>query len=384
VRNLRLTDVAVGAGGDAAAVWFSKQTKQPYAYHVRVAIRASGHRWREPVSLYAGNHGTLDGPHVVVNGNGQVNVIWAEGPTATDSTHCSVRVAHGKPGAAWSLPKALSTECARRTSLTVDGRNDLVAVWQSQDTGLAMYATKVFGQQWGAAATVPHAQGLAVRGLATDRAGDSTMVLVGDGQQRQGVFVVQRHRGSAWSAPVRVSRAQPRGSGPQVAVSPRGDVTVVWSAARRRVLVASSTADGGWTQVRRLGRGKAARVAYAKRRILAVWESIHGATEFATKPPRGPWGAAVNLSGGSKRNESQGVTADDRGRVTVVWSNYYSGDIQTRTRARSGRWSAVQTVAAKGYGTTPFVDATPDGGTWITWRHKGGDGRFRARASRQE
>jgi hypothetical protein len=319
---------------------------------------------------------------VVVNGNGRVTALWAEKPTRTDSSHCSVRVAHDKLGSTWSRPKALTTECALHTSLTVDGQGYLVAAWQSLDAKLPRYAIKVPGQEWGPPATVPHAQNLEVRDLATNKAGDSTLVLAGDGRDKIGVYVVQRHRASGWSDPVRISRVEPR-VGTLVTESPKGDVTVIWSAARKRIRTATSPAGGAWTKVRRLGRGEPSRIAYDRRRVLAVWTSPRGSTMFATKPARAGWKGAMNLSGTSKGNQHPDVSADRRGHVTVVWSNFYTGDIRARTRGKNGRWSAIQTVTAKGYSTSAFTDANPQGGTWIAWRTRRHDHRFRAKASRQ-
>ena len=383
VSDLHLTDFSVGARGDAAIVWYSKQPKPPFAYRVRVAVRGNGHGWGRPVNLYAGNHGAaLDGPHVVVNSGGMVTTLWAQGVDGSDTSHCSVRAAHGKMDAAWSLPKALSKECAKDTSLTVDGQGNLVGVWQSLDTGLAMYATKTGGQQWSAAAPVPHTSGLAVRGLATDEAGDSALVLAGDRQGKRGVYVARRQGASGWSKPVKISGVEPLGPA-QVAESTKGDVTVMWSAARKHILTASSPAHGSWSKARRLGKGARSHLTYAGRRALAVWASPRGSTMFAMKPRRGGWRAVANLSGTSKRNKDQGLSSDGQGHVTVVWCNFFTGDILSSTRGKKGKWSAVQTVARKGYLTSPFIASTPAGQTWITWRDKHRHQKFRAQASRQ-
>src|SRR5262245_35743362 len=90
VRDLHLTDVYVGSRGDSAAVWYSKQGKKPFAYHVRVATSRHGRGWGKPAMLYAGNHGALDDPDVVVNGFGVVTALWAEGADGSDTSHCSV------------------------------------------------------------------------------------------------------------------------------------------------------------------------------------------------------------------------------------------------------------------------------------------------------
>jgi hypothetical protein len=378
--DLHLTSLSVGVRGDAAAAWYSKQTKPPYAYRVRVATSKRGHGWVGPTTFYAGNHRDIDGPHVVVNSDGLATVLWAEGANSTDVTHCRVRIASGKVSAAWSPSWIFSTECAVSTQLTVDGHGDLVAAWQSLDTDRPTYATKVHGHAWSSPALVPHSQGLAVRGLATNQAGDSTMVLAGDDPDHHGVYVVRRHRGTGWSNPVRVSRVEPLGV-PQVAESAKGNATLMWSGARHRIFTASSSVHGRWSKARRLGRGYPSRIEYDQRRVLAVWASLRGSTLFAMKRPRAGWQAAENLSGTSKRNQEQDVSVDGRGRVTVVWSNFYTGNIHARTRGKSGRWSEIQTVTAKGYATTPFVASSPGERTWVVWRVKNDDQRFRAKAS---
>jgi len=380
---LHLTDLSVGVRGDAAAAWAWKQRKAPFAYRVQVATSKRGHGWRRAATFFAGNHGDVDGPHVVVDRDGLVTMLWAEGANGADSSHCSVRVASGEVGSEWSRYRVLSRECALSTQLTVDGQGDVVAAWQSLDTDLPMYATRVHGHSWSSPATVPHAQRLTVRGLATNEAGTSTMVLAGDGHDTHGVYAVRRHRTSGWSKRVRISRAQPL-VGPQVAESAKGDVTVLWSRARKRILTASLPVHGHWTKARKLARGDPSRIEYTGRTVLAVWESVPGSTMFAVKPPRAPWKSAVNISGTSKRNQDPDVSADEHGRVTVVWSNFYTGHIQARTRAKNRLWSEIQTVTATGYGTSPFVASRPGGHTWITWRSKNRDGKFRAKAARQD
>ena len=378
--DLHLTSLAVGARGDAAAAWYSKQTQPPYAYRVRVATSKRGHGWVGPTTFYAGNHRDIDGPHVVVNSDGVATVLWAEGANSTDVTHCRVRVTSGKVSAGWSPTWIFSTECAVSTQLTVDGQGDLVAAWQSLDTARPTYATKVHGHAWSSPARVPNTQGLAVRGLATNQAGDSTMVLAGADTNHRGVYVVQRHRGTGWSNPVRVSRVKPFDV-PRVAESAQGKATLVWSNARHRIFTASSSAHGGWTKARRLGRGYPSRVEYDQRKVLAVWATISGSTMFAMKRPRAGWQAAEKLSGTSKRNQEPDVSVDGRGRVTVVWSNFYTGNVQARTRGKAGRWSELRTVTAKGYATSAFVDSSSDGRTWVVWRVKNDDQKFRAKAS---
>jgi len=210
--------VAVGAKGDAAAVWTDDGA-------VQAALKPAGGVWRTPQALTA-RAGSSVAAQVVVDGAGNVVAAWL------DDTGSVVRASVHAPGGHWGTPKRISRirQMAGGPRLATGGRDTTIAVWTTF-SGVAS-ATLRPGDGWQAPVDISGRADAFSTPVAMSSRGDAVAVWIGDdGGSEQGAV---RAAGGRWQTPHDLAPRTPgqeaAGANISVGVDPRGAVAVaVWS-----------------------------------------------------------------------------------------------------------------------------------------------------------
>lgn len=326
--------VAVGAGGDAVAVWSS--TRYSAVRQITMAaVREAGGDWSDPVALSDTEHiGISYQPTVAVDSEGTATVIWVEDTEYSSAIHTSSRPRGGE----WSEPVELTAReerAAGRPQLAVNADGELVAVWKWHE--------------------YEYAGGL--------------------------IQAATRSADGEWSAPADLSDPDLRSTDPQVALNDQGDMVAVWTTARAGVHASRRAADSGWSPAVGLSpaEGRAPHVAIDPQgTATAVWEVVDDVgrrTQASTGSHDGPWSAAVDLSTQDDANRPGSfprVATDPQGDVTVIWRAFYDPPVYSRAtvvrREAGGSWSDPFEIATTSGAIQPLrVAADPQGYVTALW-----------------
>jgi PKD domain len=328
--------VAVGANGDAVAVWSSTRLSAERQISM-AATREAGGGWSEPVPLsLTGDDdiGISYQPTVVVDAEGTATAIWVE-----DTEYASaIRTSTRPRGGDWSEPVELTAREERageRPQLAVNAQGDVTAVWNWHEfgylDGIIQSATRPAGGEWSAPVDLSDDALLSLKPqVAVDAQGDAVAVWKSD----EGVQAARRTAGAGWGA---AADLDADGSGPDVAIDPQGIATAVWES----------------------------------------HDNVGRVVHASTSAPGGAWSAPVDLS---VRDEApwQGalpqVTTDPQGDVTVIWRNFYEQPVHNRVtaarREAEGDWGPpVVLGAANGVIEPTRVAADPQGYVTALWSH---------------
>jgi hypothetical protein len=324
--------MAVGAGGDAAAVWSSTRISDPDRQFTMAATRDAGGAWSDPVTLSLqgeDDFGVTVEPAVAVDAQGTTTAVWSESVDEGRVIRTRTRLRGGE----WSEPQELTPRelglFPATPQLAVNPQGAVVAVWT--------------WRVW------PESAGI--------------------------IQAATRPAGGDWSAPVDLSDPDLLMLEPQVALSAQGDAVAVWYSASPMssspgVQAARWTAADGWGPVADLSDlgGMARDVAIDPQgTATAVWETrnaVGGLVHASTSNPGGTWSPPVDLS---IRDERQGwgadpqVTTDPQGDVTVAWANLYrgvGGIAKAARREAGGAWSPPVDL---GQGRLWSIAADPQG-----------------------
>jgi hypothetical protein len=335
--------VAVGANGDAVAVWSSaRHPASGTRQYTMAATRAAGGAWSDPVALSltgAGDIGISYEPAVVVDAQGNATAIWSE----ETEYATAIRVSTRQKGGDWSEPVELTAREGRvgtTPKLAVDALGDVTAIWNwrlpENDGGVIQSAT--------------------------------------------------RPAGGSWSAPVDLSASDGKALLPQIAVDPQGDAVAVWKShtAGERVQAARLTAGGSWRPAVDLSDAEGYEPDVAidpQGTATAVWETNDGVGRLvhaSTSTLGGPWSAPVGLS---IRDEASWigafprVTTDPQGDVTVIWRNFHQpahNRVTAVRREAGGAWSAPADLGEADGELEPMrVAADPQGYVTALWSYGG-------------
>ena len=253
-------DVAVGANGDAVAIWTRASRRRargrPVSTSVQAAVRASGAGWQRPVtlspgSLYAG------GADVALDPQGNAVAVWMA--AATESSFATRALSAARPaGGRWSRPVRISAagEAVSELRLGIDARGDATALWgSSQRRGFAFVRSSVrpAGGAWQAPVNISRAGERAGGGdLALDDRGNATAIwdrytTFHEDTDQYDIVVraATRPRRGAWQAPTDVSAAVGRNGDARVAAGPSGPVIAIWEAVGDRAVVVQAAVRPG-------------------------------------------------------------------------------------------------------------------------------------------
>lgn len=282
--------VAVGAGGDAVAVW---QRFDGRNAAVQAASLRPGRRWSAPVDLSAKGREAL-GPEVAVDAAGAAVAVWRR----VDGFRVVVQSAARRPGADWSPPHDVSSPGAEAfvPQVAIGAGGEAVAVWESSD-------------------------------------GESRAILG-----------ASRTPGGTWSRPKELSAKGRGGSVPQVAVDSGGEAVAVWEAKRRNSTIESAArpSAGAWSAPAVLstngGRALKPQVALDDAgEATAIWQRFTGrgfAVESAARPPGAAWSAPARLSAPGKYSVEPRVGLAAGGEAVAVWGDFVGSRLVIEGAAR--------------------------------------------------
>ena len=165
--------VAIDAGGEAVVVW--ERILDGNTHSVRSAVRSPRGAWSRPVGLgRKGRDGTA--PEVAIGASGEAVAVW-EGR----GSHTIIESAARPPGGNWSAPAELSAggRNALRPQVALDAAGEAVAIWQRYDgkNTIIESAARLPGAAWPPATPVSEAGKYAVEPqIAVTPAGEAVAV----------------------------------------------------------------------------------------------------------------------------------------------------------------------------------------------------------------
>ncbi len=277
--------VVVDDHGDATAVWTYDDN---YHDSVLAAERPAGGAWETPVTLDSGEYAVAN-PRLAVDPQGDVTAVWTSRSlmNANDIVRSAMRPAAG----AWQTPVDLSdaSENAVGPQVAVDPHGNATAVWDlfGASSNVVQAAVRPGAGSWQTPVELsagPKTPYPAQQQVTVDSHGAATAVWnLYDGT----AYITQaaaRPAGGSWQTPVDLATgghlgAGYRGSTPQVAVDPHGDVTAVWD----------------------------------------LYDGSSFITQAAARPAGGSWQTPVDVSAGDVFTQAPQLTDDPQGNVTAVW-----------------------------------------------------------------
>ena len=253
---------------------------------------------------------------------------------------------------------------------------------------LALAATPA-GAAWTKPRSLPDSTGVA----ALPRAAMGLNSTVAVAFVRDGVRVAVRRAGGQLAPTTLVSSERRAVSSPDVAISGRGDILVVWTQARSlrlplqapyRVRAITYQPRRGWGRARTLGvtpyfESAAPRVVANARGDAAItWrcghEGILGTSEDAicvtVRRAGHSFGEVRELrqSRGTESAQHQQVAVGPRGTVHVAWTRMPGPVVQYAYRDASGRWRSTRQTLSNVPASRPRLAATSDGALVVAWR----------------
>ncbi len=331
--------VAVGANGDAVAVWSS--LRFPPSSWTRALVFAStreaGGEWTEPVLLSEpdGIEVTYE-PEPIVDADGNATVIWSE----ETPSGVLIRTRTRPHGDAWGAPLDLTTTgVATGSELALDADGRVTAVWvnrgdgQSQ-AGIIQSSTRAAGV-WSPVVDLSESGGEAGDPrLAVAPQGDAVAVwLAADGGGGK-IEAARRGAGSGWAAPVVLSGAEPVNLA-TVALDSSGVATAAWEAFKGSARVISSsrsTAGQTWSAPVAITAPDDATwfgtypemVVDLEGNVTVSWLAWYSPgynyTEVVRREVGSDWGESVRLGRNNAVLDPQPIVVDPQGYVTVAWA----------------------------------------------------------------
>ncbi|MFI4993423.1 MAG: choice-of-anchor Q domain-containing protein [Solirubrobacterales bacterium] len=238
----------------------------------------------------------------------------------------------------WTGVASVSEEgqSAHAPQVAVDAAGDAVAVWARSNgsNDVVQAAIKPAGGVWGSPATLSAAGEEASEAqIAVTPAGDVTVVWRRFDGSNYVVQAAVKPAGKAWGKPATLSGTGEEASEPQVAVDAAGDGTVVWrrsDGSDNLVQAAVRPADGSWGSPVSLSEaGENASeprlAAGAAGDAIAVWTRYDGSdnlVQAAVKPAGEPWAKPATVSEMGQEASQPAVAMEAAGDATAVWTRY--------------------------------------------------------------
>ena len=219
-----LPQIAVDAAGNATAVWIISDGT---SIIVQATTKLVDKSWQDPENL-SDPVLNADMPQIAVGAAGNATAVW----TIYDGTHYIVQAKTKPFGGSWQDLATLSDEGldANVPQIAVNAAGNATAVWTIYDGthSIVQAKTKPFGENWQDLATLSdEGQDAFEPQIAVSTAGNATAVWVYDGTH----LIVQAKTkpvGESWQDLATLSDAEQDGDVPQIAVDAVGNATAVW------------------------------------------------------------------------------------------------------------------------------------------------------------
>ena len=223
--------IAVGANGDAFAVWTRFDGARNNIWANRYAIAT--HAWETATPIESGNAGTAEAPHVAVDVNGNAVAAW----TYFDGARYDILVnrygvsSHGWDPVTPSLT-ATATGGGDAPRVAVDVAGNATVVWAQADAGrYSIWANRLtVGAGWATAVLIEtdDAGDAALPQVAVDGTGNAIAVWYQSDGTRNDILSNRFTAGSGWGTAAVLEAGAGTALRPHVAVNASGNATVVW------------------------------------------------------------------------------------------------------------------------------------------------------------
>jgi len=367
--------IAVGAPGDAVAVWPQLNGR----FTVQAASKLPGQSWGAAVNLSRSGE-EANKPQVAMNAAGQAVAVWV-----SLGSKAIVRARRRSADGSWGPVEELSLpgEDLRSLDVGIDSAGRAVAVWSRLDqSGPSTYfveaATSTSDGEWGPPVKLTPPERDAFRPkLSVDHGGH--IIVVWYGYNGSGDLIAQaseKDPGGPWSEPQDLSEPGADAWFPAVA-SVAGETVVVWQ--REEIIEAAiRKAGGSWQPPEKIsgpGSGEPAIAMDGTGRALAIWstDTYQGPNaEVATLAPGGSWSSPLTISQSlSEEAPHPQVAVSPEGRELAVWtgSDGKRRGIEAASGDIGGGWEAPVMISPVGRESQRVdLDMDESGNAAAVWR----------------
>lgn len=365
--NLRATDVAVDAKGNAFAVWSQLDTDGTQRIWVNYYNVSTG-MWDVPAPLEK-ETGSAFNPHVAFDAKGNAMAVWSQYGGLYDSIYAKRYVAGTGWGAA--LPLDSVQFDASEPQLAMDFAGNAFVVWVQRDGAAADSPYSIWanrfdaaGSAWGGAKRLESSSSNSFSPkVATDASGTAVVVwydVTGSAPNRVSNIWTNRFNGTTWGAADLVEKQAGNASEPSIAMDGKGNAQATWTqsdGARYNIWAKPySNANQAWgepVQVSKQTDGHAYTPQAAfdpAGNAIAVWWQVTGfpskRTEHAShySVSTAVWGVAATLgeSVGGVYDGPQ-IAIDTSGNAIVAWRNWDGANHNVLyNRYSAGTWGGAQ------------------------------------------
>jgi hypothetical protein len=334
-------EVAVDPLGNATAVWPQSDGAHNNIWSNRYTPDGG---WGTPV-LIETNAGSVGRPQVAVDPQGNATAVWRQ----EDGARTAIWSNRYTPAGGWGTPVLLATDDAsinpdgRRPQVAVDPRGYATAIWPQLDGGFLSIQTCRYTPEvgWGTPVLIANTEfsNETVGGpqVAVDPQGNVTIVwyqnFVGG---RQGIWSNRYTPCDGWGTPVLINGAGGASASPQVAVDPQGNATAVW-------------------------------ITHDNNPHFSIWSNRY--------TPADGWGTPVLIETDDVGTaNSPQVAVDPQGNATAVWTQHDGVRLNTWSRryTPTGGWGTPVLIDAGGAGHArlPRVAVDPQGNAIAIWHRQ--------------
>lgn len=353
------SDVAVGANGDAVAVWeefdFNSSALNVYATRLTSGV------WGVPELLETDDAGHARNPQVAVAPNGDAVVLWSQHPGNIYAN----RLVSG----AWSgaeLVETISSGAAVHPQVAIYPNGDAVAVWQQfEGSNRNIYANRLTAGVWGVPDLLettdyvpggyPSAGRAEAPQIAVGANGDAVAVWEQRDNSATGRHIyANRLSSGVWGGADLVDLGTGIAWDPQVAVAPNGDAVVVWD--QDPNISARRLTSGVWEEEQDLlntpsgGAGHPQVAIDPSGNAVVTWEQFDLGLQniYANQFTSGVWGGQALLETADGGDASGAfVAVDPNGDAIAVWGQLVCAGSSRNTysnRLTSGAWGQAELI----------------------------------------
>jgi hypothetical protein len=286
----------------------------------------------------------------------------------------------------WSPPTNISNSGgeSKRPAVAVGVDGALHVVWEDQSPGNweVLYASKEAGGDWSPPSNVSNNPGGSFRpAVAVGPDGSVHVAWHDDTFGNYEILYATKPPGGEWSTPTNISNSSGWSYWPSIAVGADGSVYVAWhddTPGNWEVMSASRAPDGPWSPATNLS--ESAGTSFIPKlfpesdgSINAVWQDNTSRSWdifSASRPPGGPWSAAVNISSSDGDSAPFAAAQSADGSLRVVWREAASGGLRllSATKSPGGPWSSPEDVSGPVGGSGPFLVGTgKDEALYLLW-----------------
>ena len=235
--------IAVGANGNAMAVWQQSDGTRTNIWANRFTLSAGGGSWGKATLIESNDAGNADKPQIAVDVNGNAMAIWRQ----NDGTNTNIlgnRFTPARGGGSWgatTLVGSASAGDADTPQIAFDANGNAMAVWTQvdltsyyfSDMWASRFTASAGGGSWGTATLIaPNNMGNAINPqIAIDVNGNALVVWVQFYGFSRDIWSNRfSSAGGSWGTATLIETANTGNAlEPQIAVDATGNALAVWT-----------------------------------------------------------------------------------------------------------------------------------------------------------